>query len=587
MKKIISRVAVIAVLIGLFAGILPGAALANGDAYDVSTYKNSGTYPSAEGKIFAGWFEDEALTVPYTKTTGSAYAKFGSGDVLGVKAQIGAGATAASASANLRLITTVDSAYYASAGFFITVNGKEQRVDLKLVYSTIYASGGKVYKPSDVSAGSAFFMTYVLADIPKAMFGEAISVVPFWQTLDGTVVRGTGRDIVLDDYLEKISEDSDYVKYVKSLYPDYKESEYGLDITFRDDLVGINYSTWHDYAKAYNFNKIYDLSKILAGQGSFGPTDHFHYWSEPALGYYSNMDESVIRTHMTQLSEAGVDFIVIDNTNLSTTWVNAMVGNSGISGWDLYGSIPAVFLLDTCLKMRNEGLKTPYVIFWNRIANEGWGVCHKIYDDIVKKDKYKDLWVYWRVDATGESKPLMLGTGMTGMTGFTDYAAMYNTPAGKMTLAKKFNYRTMWGLQNSETQHWSFLNNTVNNPRAPITDANTGKTYYEQICVCAAAQQSYMSLATATSRNHGVTFYNQWKQAFKYRPKIVILTWWNEWVAQRQPNGEFVDLYTPEYSRDLEPMKGGFGDQYYQWMIQYIAAYKGHKECPRLVEAGY
>ncbi len=87
-----------------------------------------------------------------------------------------------------------------------------------------------------------------------------------------------------------------------------------------------------------------------------------------------------------------------------------------------------------------------------------------------------------------------------------------------------------------------------------------------------------MFLPSATSRQHGVTFYNQWKQAFKYRPKIVILTWWNEWVAQRQPNGQFVDLYTPEYSRDLEPMKGGFGDQYYQWMIQYIAAYKGTQD---------
>ena len=92
---------------------------------------------------------------------------------------------------------------------------------------------------------------------------------------------------------------------------------------------------------------------------------------------------------------------------------------------------------------------------------------------------------------------------------------------------------------------------------------------------------------TATGRKNGAPFHTQWQNAFNVRPKIVVLAWWNEWVAQRQPNGQFVDLYTPEYSRDLEPMKGGFGDQYYQWMIQYIAAYKGHKTCPRLVEAGY
>ncbi len=35
------------------------------------------------------------------------------------------------------------------------------------------------------------------------MFDTAINVVPFWQTLDGTVVRGTGRDIVISDQFDK------------------------------------------------------------------------------------------------------------------------------------------------------------------------------------------------------------------------------------------------------------------------------------------------------------------------------------------------------------------------------------------------
>lgn len=587
MKKSLLRIAVAFVMLGLLAGFLPTAALASGETYDVAPYKSAGTYPTSSGKVFAGWFADEELTVPYTATTGNAYAKFVNGGVLGVKAQLKEGVTLSSESADLRLITTVDSAYYASAGFFISVNGKEQRIDLKTVYSSICANDGTVYKPTDISDSSAFFMTYVLAGVPSSMFDTAINVVPFWQTVDGTVVRGTGRDIVISDQFDKPVEESDYVKYVKSLYPDYKESEYGLDITFKDDLVGINYSTWHDFAKEMNNGFIFDLSKILVGNGGFGEVDQFHYWAEPALGYYSNMDENVVRTHMTQLSNAGVDFIVIDNTNVETSWKDVKIGSGKYTMWELYGTMPTVFLLDTCLKMREEGLKTPYIVFWNRNVS-GWDVTNEIYNSIIKLDKYKDLWVYWRTDNNGLAKPLVLGTGTTGLSGATDYGKQY-TDGGIQAkiLARKFNYRTMWGLQNSETQNWSFLNNTVNNPRAPITDTTTGNTYYEQICVCAAAQANYMSSSSATSRQHGVTFYNQWQQAFKYRPKIVILTWWNEWVAQKQPGNQFVDLYTPEYSRDLEPMKGGFGDQYYQWMIQYIAAYKGHKTCPRLVEAGY
>ena len=34
-------------------------------------------------------------------------------------------------------------------------------------------------------------------------------------------------------------------------------------------------------------------------------------------------------------------------------------------------------------------------------------------------------------------------------------------------------------------------------------------------------------------------------------------------------------------------MEGGHGDQYYQWMKEYIRAYRALEECPVLVEAGY
>lgn len=75
-----------------------------------------------------------------------------------------------------------------------------------------------------------------------------------------------------------------------------------LDIANKSNLVGINYSTWHYYMQTKNNNQIY-----RSDTGSFGPVGAFHYWSEPALGYYSSLDKSVIRTHMTQLAEAGVD----------------------------------------------------------------------------------------------------------------------------------------------------------------------------------------------------------------------------------------------------------------------------------------
>ena len=146
--------------------------------------------------------------------------------------------------------------------------------------------------------------------------------------------------------------------------------------------------------------------------------------------------------------------------------------------------------------------------------------------------------------------------------------------------------RRMWGLeQNLLPEEWSYLQHD-SEPNQNLV----GLT--EQMCVCTAAQRSYMSKKSAQGREHGIFMYSQWYHAFQHRPKIISITWWNEWAAQRLPMSDgrtyhFTDNYTQEYSRDIEPMKGGHGDQYYLWMKEYIRAYRNIEECPVLVESGY
>ena len=53
------------------------------------------------------------------------------------------------------------------------------------------------------------------------------------------------------------------------------------------------------------------------------------------------------------------------------------------------------------------------------------------------------------------------------------------------------------------------------------------------------------------------------------------------------PGYVFTDNFNQEYSRDIEPMKGGHGDQYYRWLCEYIRAYRAGEDCPVLVEPGY
>lgn len=332
------------------------------------------------------------------------------------------------------------------------------------------------------------------------------------------------------------------------------EVPYGLDITDKKDVISICYSTW--------FTKILgpgteapnppNIAEILAGRQEWGGVHQFHYWAKPALGYYRSHDKEVIRQHMTWLAEAGVDFIIIDNTNASVEWANT-------DDWNLFVSMPCKAILDVMVAMREEGKQTPYMVFWSSVNDEkGWSVMEKTYNEFYANDTYRDCFVYW------DGKPLALATSMVA-----------NQP-------KAFTVRKMWGLnQQPEAEEWSFLN-TVN---VPAYGAD-GKV--EQMAVCTAAQETYMTEPTAHSRDHGQFFYEQWTRAFEHRPKVITITWWNEWAAQRflddNGNSRFVDNYDEQFSRDIEPMEGGHGDQYYQWMKQYIAAYKSHGECPKLVE---
>jgi hypothetical protein len=92
----------------------------------------------------------------------------------------------------------------------------------------------------------------------------------------------------------------------------------------------------------------------------------------------------------------------------------------------------------------------------------------------------------------------------------------------------------------------------------------------------------------------GLNFDEQWKRALEVNPRVVFVTGWNEWIAGRythwskytdaecyHPGGLFVDEYTAEYSRDCEPMRGGFGDNYYYQLAAWVRRFKGVRERPR------
>jgi putative SOS response-associated peptidase YedK len=162
-------------------------------------------------------------------------------------------------------------------------------------------------------------------------------------------------------------------------------------------------------------------------------------------------------------------------------------------------------------------------VFWVGTAStdaDPSAVGRFVNDRYYNNSAYAEFWV------TYEGKPLLLTTD--------------TIPS---QLADDFTMRKMWGLQTSLANgEWSFLQDAPQN-------VGTMDGVAEEISVCVAKQATYISdKATATSRNQGQTFADQWVKAFEVHPKVVMLTGWNEWMAQRQVNDangnpQFVDEY--------------------------------------------
>jgi hypothetical protein len=86
------------------------------------------------------------------------------------------------------------------------------------------------------------------------------------------------------------------------------------------------------------------------------------------------------------------------------------------------------------------------------------------------------------------------------------------------------------------------------------------------------------------SVNRGYNFQEQWRRVYQLDPPFVMITGWNEWTAGRwSAPGKpimFVDQFSEEFSRDIEPQLGGHGDNYYYQMVANIRRYKGAPSLP-------
>lgn len=328
------------------------------------------------------------------------------------------------------------------------------------------------------------------------------------------------------------------------------------DVTGKSGIVGINYSSWHTLGYKGKPNETpRNIQKILAeGQAkpeAFGPEGSWHFWAEPAVGYYTGNDTMVMNYHFELLEAARIDYIVLDATNV--------VPGSDYKQEYLYD--PLDKMLDLIKWRSKRGLDSPKIILWSP-----WELAVELYEHYYSKPAHASAWLYLN-DGQGP-KPM--------------YVTTQEFERVSPEIKRALTIRRMWGLKNKMADgEWSFLS------KHPQPVCLGPEKRPEQVVVCVAHQAEYMSNEkTATPRAQGRTFQKQWSRAFEIRPQFVTITWWNELMAQRQKDGsggriQFVDMYKPEFSRDIEPVKAPYGDMYYRFMRDYIHAYKEGKPMPQ------
>ncbi|PSL32871.1 hypothetical protein [Dyadobacter jiangsuensis] len=349
----------------------------------------------------------------------------------------------------------------------------------------------------------------------------------------------------------------------------------------KDKFVGLFYWTWHTQQAKNNppLNVMEYLARDPKAVHDFkNPVwpkrNSPWFWAEPLFGYYIDTDEWVLRKHAEMLADAGVDMIIFDCTNGNITWKES------------YMKLCEVFT-----QARKDGVNTPQIAFmlpfW--VTDGGKEIIREIYRDLYKPGKYKDLWFQWK------GKPFIMAD-----PAFTETIKGQSAqPELEKEMREFFTFRPGQPVYNKgpeKADHWGWLEIYPQHGFKKNADGS-----FEQATVGVAqnwTKERGLTALNATGSfgrsythakghitevgavNYGHNFQEQWDRAREINPELIFITGWNEWIAGRydvwqQQTNAFPDEFDQEGSRDIEPMKGGHGDNYYYQMAANIRRFKG------------
>lgn len=343
----------------------------------------------------------------------------------------------------------------------------------------------------------------------------------------------------------------------------------------KDKLVGLFYFLWlgnYYYDGQQMFSDIYDISKmdldyVLSPGGS--PFSRMHFWGEPLFGYYNMRDRWVVERHIRMFIAADIDFLAFDTTNN-----------------DYYPTVLDV-VLDVLLDYQRQGYSVPKIMFLTNTDSSAR--VQEIYEYVYTKEEYRSLW-------------------------FTDEDEGRN-PERKTWITMNLNetaylpqrVRTCFYFKESQWPNQPYLENGF-----PWIEFTRPQPAHGGVVSVSVAQNAGMHMSdsvqykespneidyynrnwgrgyTEAGKNdpskiaEGANFEEQWDNAIALDPHIVFVTGWNEWAALKLATAVegigntvvFFDCFDREFSRDIEPVNGEDGDNFYMQLVRNIRRFKG------------
>lgn len=337
------------------------------------------------------------------------------------------------------------------------------------------------------------------------------------------------------------------------------------DVKSESDYVGLFYHIWQGY-HTNKYGHINDISKLLAENpdalydiedNEASPMHEFYFWGEPLYGYYCSYDPWVCSRHIELLTMCGVDYLVYDLTN-------AVV---------YYDAITAMF--EVMADYRAQGWDVPKVAFYTNTNSAE--TIRAVYNYYYSKNLYSESWFSF-----GE-KPLIIGRAHELGSGRNDQEILdffdireSQWPNGETSLDLENGFPWM---------QWNYPQSNYNGTMSVSLAQHPGAKMSEQDESNWGRGFDYSKFMNYSKNAElGTNFAGQWQTVFdnnadssKQKVNNVFVTGFNEWQAIKYNDGNkifFVDTFNEEYSRDVEMMKGGYEDNYYLQLADYVKKFK-------------